>query len=99
MGNSGDSGSALLANINGTVKIVGLSFAGSDLGQPDDYFRIARACRIDKVAEELNIKAFTGQTVNFSDKSNPEVHYEVGLSSLSAVTIDGNKFYQVGVVN
>ena len=97
--NSGDSGSALLANINGTVKIVGLSFAGSDLGQPDDYFRIARACRIDKVAEELNIEAFTGQTVNFSDKSNPEVHYEVGLSSLSAVTIDGNKFYQVGVVN
>lgn len=97
--NSGDSGSALLANINGTVKIIGLCFAGSDLGQPDDYFRIARACRIDKVAEELNIEAFTGQTVNYSDKSNPQLHYEPGFSSLSAVTINGNKFYQVGVVN
>ena len=94
--NSGDSGSALLANINGTVKIIGLCFAGSDLGEPDDYMRIARACRIDRVAEELNIEAFTGQTVNYSNKNNPQIHYESGFSSLSAVTINGKKYYQVG---
>lgn len=96
--NSGDSGSALLANINGTIKIIGLCFAGTDLGEPDDYMRIARACRIDRVADELNIEAFTGQTVSYSDKNNPQIHYESGLSSLSAVTINGNKYYQVGTV-
>jgi hypothetical protein len=96
--NSGDSGSALLANINGTIKIIGLSFAGSTTGSADGYMTIARACRIDRVAEELNIEAFTGQTVNFSDKSNPQVHYEIGSSSQETVTINGNKFYQVGTI-
>lgn len=96
---SGDSGSALLAEINGTLKIIGLSFAGSTTGSGTGYKTIARACRIDRVAEELNIEAFTGQTVNFSDKTNPDVHYEIGFSSLSSVTINGNKYYQVGTVS
>lgn len=95
--NAGDSGSALLANINGTVKIIGLSFAGSTGGT--DKYVIARACRIDRVAEQLNIEAFTGQTVNFSDKTNPQFHYEMGASPLSAVTINGNKYYQVGTTS
>jgi hypothetical protein len=93
--NSGDSGSALLADINGVVKIVGLSFAGSR-PSGSSRFTIGRACRIDKVAEQLNIEAFTGQTVNFSDRNNPLFHYEIGSSPLSAVTINGNKYYQVG---
>ena len=87
-----------MANINGTIKIIGLSFAGSTTGSADGYMTIARACRIDRVAEELNIEAFTGQTVNFSDKSNPQVHYEIGSSSQETVTINGNKFYQVGTI-
>lgn len=95
--NAGDSGSALLANINGTVKIIGLSFAGSTAGT--NKYVIARACRIDKVAEQLNIEAFTGQTVNFSDKTNPQFHYEMGASPLSAITINGNKYYQVGTTS
>lgn len=97
--NSGDSGSALLADINGTLKIVGLCFAGSTTGSVDGYFTIGRACRIDRVAEELNISAFTGQTVNYSDTSNPSIHYEPGFSSLSAVTVNGNKYYQLGTLN
>ena len=44
--NSGDSGSALLANINGEIKIIGLCFAGSTSGSPDGYFTIGRACRL-----------------------------------------------------
>ena len=88
-----------MANINGTIKIIGLSFAGSTTGSDDGYMTIARACRIDRVAEELNIEAFTGQTVNFSDKLNPQVHYEVGFSSIPELIIDGNKFYQVGTVS
>lgn len=94
--NSGDSGSALLADINGEIKIIGLSFAGSTTGSLDGYFTIARACRIDKVAELLNISPYTGQTINYSDTSSPSLHYEVGFSSLSAVTINGNKYYQLG---
>lgn len=97
--NSGDSGSALLANIDGVVKIIGLCFAGSTSGSPDGYFTIGRACRIDRVAEELNIIPFTGQSINYSDTTTPQVHYEAGFSSLSAVTINGNKFYQLGTVN
>ena len=97
--NSGDSGSALLANIDGVVKIIGLCFAGSTSGSPDGYFTIGRACRIDRVAEELNIIPFTGQSINYSDTTTPQVHYEAGFSSLSAVTINGNKSYQLGTVN
>lgn len=97
--NSGDSGSALLAEIGGQLKIIGLCFAGSTSGSPDGYFTIGRACRIDKVASQLNISPFTGQTVNYSDKSNPSLHYEVGFSSLSAITVNGNKYYQLGTVN
>ena len=93
---SGDSGSALLADINGTIKIIGLSFAGSTAGSSTGYKTKARACRIDRVAEELNIEAFTGQTVNFSDKTDPQIHYEIGFSSLSAVTINGDTYYQLG---
>ena len=97
--NRGDSGSALLADINGELKIIGLSFAGSTTGSPDGYFTIARACRIDKVAEQLNISPFTGQTINYSDTSNPQVYYEAGFSPLSAITINGNKYYQLGTTN
>ena len=97
--NSGDSGSALLADFNGTLKIIGLCFAGSTSGSPDGYFTVARACRIDRVAQQLNISAFTGQTVNYSNTSNVKVHYEPGFSSLSAVTVNGNKYYQLGTVN
>ena len=96
--NSGDSGSALLADINGTIKIIGLSFAGSTSDSSTGYMTKARACRIDRVAEELNIEAFTGQTVNYSDKNNPQVHYESGFSSSLSITVGGNKYYQVGTV-
>ena len=54
---AGDSGSALIADFGGTKKIIGLCFAG------DDYHGIA--CRIDNVANELDISAWDGTTPNF----------------------------------
>jgi len=91
----GDSGSGLLVNINGTIKIVGLSFAGA--GQCDGCLKvIAHANRIDRVAEDLNISPFTGQAVNFSDIDNPLVHYEPGLSSDETKVINGKTYYQLG---
>jgi len=95
--NSGDSGSALLADINGQLKIIGLVFAGTDFGLPDDYFRVGYACRIDKISEILNISPFTGQTdVNFSNVNNPQVQIVDGASSLTAITINNIKYYQLG---
>ena len=100
----GDSGSALVANINGTYKIIGLCFAGSyniypGVGGVGNYIRYTYgyACRIDKVAEELEISAYTGQTVNFSDRNNREVVYVSGQSSQTSITQGGKKYWQVGL--
>jgi hypothetical protein len=93
----GDSGSALLANIDGTIKIIGLSFAGS--GYIGQLKFLAHACRIDKVSEDLNISPFVGQSVNFSDNDNPLVHYIAGTSSSETVEINGKTYYQQGLIN
>jgi len=53
----GDSGSAVISEIGGVNKIIGLVFAGS--------IRDGIVCRIDHIAEQLGIKAWTGQTPNF----------------------------------
>jgi hypothetical protein len=102
----GDSGSALVANINGTYKIIGLCFAGfygiyPGVGGVGNYirYRYGYACRIDKVAEELEISAYTGQTVNFSDRNNREVVYVSGQSSQNSITQGGKKYWQVGLSN
>jgi hypothetical protein len=89
----GDSGSALLANINGTLKIIGLVFASSEFG---GYAVRAHACRIDRVSEILNISPFTGQTVNFTNKLAPLTHTVNGGSSLTGITINGLKYHQLG---
>lgn len=101
---AGDSGSALVANINGTFKIIGLCFAGTGgvyPGVDDNYLRftIGYACRIDKVAQELEISAYTGQTVNFSDRNNREIVYVSGQSSQNSITQGGKKYWQVGLSN
>jgi len=48
----GDSGSALVALIGGTYKIIGLVFAGNS--------QVGIASRIDRVAAEMNIRAWDG---------------------------------------
>lgn len=54
---SGDSGSCLVALIGGVYKIIGLVFAGGAIG---DGTPMGVACRIDRVAQELNIRAWDG---------------------------------------
>lgn len=66
---SGDSGSMLLADINGTIKIIGLVFAGQVGGYTQSgapVFWSGLACRIDQVANQLGIEAYqlTGQLVD-----------------------------------
>ena len=65
----GDSGSILLANFSGTLKIVGLIFAGGirNTGDPANSFGIA--CRIDRVMESLNLEP-VGTTTLINAASN-----------------------------
>jgi len=89
----GDSGSALIADFNGVRKIIGLVFAGST----DGIFGIA--CRIDRVAELMNISEWNGELVNFSDKNNIEEFTIDGLSNQPFIIDGGKKFWQVGLRN
>ena len=71
---AGDSGSTLIANIGGTWKIVGLVFAGdgASYNQFSGYevaSSIGLACRIDHVASQLGIKAWTGSAAPVVDEN------------------------------
>jgi hypothetical protein len=86
----GDSGSALLADISGVRKIIGLVFAGN--GTTGD------ACRIDRVAADMNIRAWDGTY----DSSLPTSLYGVvtdfsnSKSSQASLVYGGKTYYQVG---
>jgi len=61
----GDSGSSLLANIGGTVKVIGLVFATG--------LTIGYAVRIDEVASIAEVSRWDGGATNFLDLANPQV--------------------------
>jgi hypothetical protein len=92
--NGGDSGSALVADISGTRKIVGLVFAGGLIGGVT-YFGYAN--RIDDVVDAINISPWTGQTVNYSNTGITETHIVLGRSSTEKLILSGKTFYQVGL--
>lgn len=104
----GDSGSAVLANIGGTPKILGLLFAaGSNFGI---------LCRIDHIAETLNIRAWQDDHVfnTSSPCGNPYdgisqpppnnatlsqivmCDFDDPRSALDSIEINGIKYYQAG---
>jgi len=85
---SGDSGSVLIADYGGTWKIVGLCFAGGT--------NYGFACRIDKVAEELNISAWDGSAKNFIDLSSQEIITVNGVSADKTITCNGKTYWQIG---
>jgi hypothetical protein len=96
--NRGDSGSALLADFNGTRKIVGLVFAGAfDTTTGVNIYGLAN--RIDKVAEQLSISAWTGSnSVYFSDTGSTQLHTVQGLSSDINLELSGNTYWQAGTI-
>ena len=89
----GDSGSALIADFSGTRKIVGIVFAGAMLSGSTIY---GLANRIDKVAEQLSISAWTGNSVYFSSTGSTELHRVNGLSSDINLELSGKTFWQAG---
>jgi hypothetical protein len=107
----GDSGSTLIANIGGVWKIIGLVFAGN--GTPYDpqtnypvtstgaAYQVAStigfACRIDQVAEQLQIKMWTGSIAPVVDHSTITYRTVSGSNSTKTLNCSGSTYWQVGL--
>lgn len=87
----GDSGSVLIADFDGTSKIIGLNFAGSDF--------FAFACRIDSVAAELGIKAWDGTNKPVVDEETIDYITVPGLNDIKTQTCESKTYWQVGISN
>lgn len=106
--NHGDSGSALIADIGGTRKIIGLVFAGTSPNQgdicdtsPDPLPGLTGiACRIDHIASLMNISAWNGEAINYSNTSNILELDVPGLDNRPYIDhVDGKRYWQVGLKN
>ncbi|MFW5847337.1 MAG: hypothetical protein ACOCVF_00260 [bacterium] len=99
----GDSGSALIAKIDGTYKIIGLCFAGAmtEILYDGNIVNVATkglACRIDHVKEQLNIEEWDGTIPPiYSDRNNIEEIVINGLDDRKYIEIDNKKYWQVGL--
>ena len=87
----GDSGSGLLADIDGTWKIIGLCFAGGN--------NVGFACRIDQVAEQLGIQAWDGTSKPFIDVDSIQIKAVLGNSGEKTLDCDGITYWQIGSDN
>ena len=98
----GDSGSALIADIGGIIKIIGLVFAG---GGPrcdggNNSYTYGYACRIDEVASQLGIRSWDKEDLlQFVKTSTIDYRTEPGGSSDKTKSCDGKTFWQVGLTN
>ena len=88
----GDSGSMVLALVNGVWKIIGLAYAAANAGNR------GYMCRIDNIASELNISAWDGSTPSFNS-STPETLYVEGYPTASYIDHGGKRYWQVGLVD
>ena len=84
----GDSGSILLADFSGVLKIVGLVFAGN-------AGRVGFACRIDRVMDQLNLEVL-GSTTLINASSNWEFIDRVPSAASPTLTDNGKKYWECG---
>lgn len=91
----GDSGSALIANLSGTWKIIGLVFAEAYSGS--NYLGVA--CRIDDVASELGIEYWDGTSKNYVDLASKTYKTTSGASANDTLDCSGSTYWQVGLTN
>lgn len=108
-GLQGDSGSAVYANINGTIKLIGLLFAGNctsanpccaEGGPPNGCSTRFYVCRIDHIADELGVEWFdpNGQ-LSFVDENSIEYITQPGGSADSTIVCDGKTYWQAGLTD
>lgn len=97
---SGDSGSALIGNFSGTYKIVGLAFAGNTstdaYNNPHSTFGLA--CRIDNVAQQLNISSWDGSPIAFTQSNQLSKIYRPYNDNRITIEYNGKTYYQAGTV-
>jgi hypothetical protein len=104
----GDSGSTLIAEISGVWKIIGLVFAGNSYpfnpviinGTQINLFYASDqgyACRIDHVASELGIKAWTGSAAPVVDNNSITYITVSGSNDDKILNCSGSAYWQVGL--
>lgn len=94
---SGDSGSFLLAELNGTIKIIGLCYAGSSNSQGQVTTGVA--CRIDDVVQQLGIAAYDPDDILAGTLADPDsIIYitEPGTSDDKIRSCDSKTYWQAG---
>lgn len=93
----GDSGSALIADFGGVWKIIGLVFAGGSFVDQGTTYYVGAACRIDEVANIMQIEAWDGTTKNYIDNNSFE-YITIPQTSLDLTkTCNGSTYWQVGL--
>jgi len=103
----GDSGSTVIANFSGTYKIIGILFAGNGgprdgalYGLPFNFIYPPTkftACRIDNVASELGIKAWTGSIAPVVDHDTIDYRTVSGSNDDKILNCSGSSYWQVGL--
>ena len=99
----------MYANINGTIKLIGLLFAGnctslnsccSFTGPPNGCSTRFYLCRIDHIADELGVEWFdpSGQ-LSFVDENSIEYITQPGGSADSTIVCDGKTYWQAGLTD
>ena len=92
---AGDSGSALIADIGGVRKIIGIVFGEATINGTI----VGLACRIDWVVAKLGIEAWDGSPKKFIDTASIAYTTVPGMSPDSAIKKDGKIYWQVGLIN
>lgn len=91
----GDSGALLIADFNGTKKIVGLCFAVATSANENQY-TTGIACRIDSVMSELQLTTWDGVSGRFADSDKRLTTTTSGLAGGRSQIINGKKYWQIG---
>jgi len=98
----GDSGSGLIANIGGTIKVIGLVFAGGNSGCDGgaNSYQVGWACRIDEVASQLGITNLSASDLlTIVNESSIEYVTEIGGSDQINKECGGATYWQVGLTD
>lgn len=91
----GDSGSLLLADIGGTIKVIGLVFAGGEDTNGNTIY--GWACRIDEIASQLGIEWWDNtEPLTVVDLTSIEYKTTVGGNSNKTLTCETKEYWQVG---
>ncbi len=91
----GDSGGLVIADINGTKKIVGMMIAAASPWRQRGF-----AARIDRIMDRLDLAPWDGDTskVKVSDKNDAKYIIREGVMDPPIIKIDGKKYWQLNTI-